>query len=232
MAIWCLSASPLIMGNDMRNVSDASKAILFNKHAIAVSQDPAGKMGIRISGDVAQQLWVRELAPSPSGKSRAAVGLYNKGGSPPTPPMPPAGHCPDWTHTAGGYYEACGGAAGNVGTFSGLTVAQAQAACCANTECAGFSFSNGAGYYKGNAACGVTTSSSYEGYTKTSQIPLPPSSAPVDITLTFADVPGYTAGNAVDVLDIWSGATHTGLTTTYVARAVPLHGTAFLTLEW
>jgi hypothetical protein len=131
-----------------------------------------------------------------------------------------------------GYYEACGGAAGNVGTFSGLTVAQAQAACCANTECAGFSFSNGAGYYKGNAACGVTTSSSYEGYTKTSQIPLPPSSAPVDITLTFADVPGYTAGNAVDVLDIWSGATHTGLTTTYVARAVPLHGTAFLTLEW
>jgi hypothetical protein len=131
------TACAAVMGNDMRNVSDASKAILFNKHAIAVSQDPAGKMGIRISGeadlarptsgmdppsllhtctaptrsapsashaagDVAQQLWVRELAPSPSGKSRAAVGLYNKGGSPPTPPMPPAGHCPDWTHTAGG----------------------------------------------------------------------------------------------------------------------------------
>jgi hypothetical protein len=31
MAIWSIIASPLIMGNDMRNVSDASKAILFNK---------------------------------------------------------------------------------------------------------------------------------------------------------------------------------------------------------
>ncbi len=31
MAIWCIIASPLIMGNDMRNVSDASKAILVNK---------------------------------------------------------------------------------------------------------------------------------------------------------------------------------------------------------
>ncbi len=36
MAIWAISASPLIMGNDMRNVSATSKAILLNKDAIAV----------------------------------------------------------------------------------------------------------------------------------------------------------------------------------------------------
>ena len=33
------------MGNDMRNVSAASKSILMNKDAIAVSQDPLGQMG-------------------------------------------------------------------------------------------------------------------------------------------------------------------------------------------
>ena len=42
MAIWCISASPLIMGNDLRNISEASKAILLNADAIAVSQDPLG----------------------------------------------------------------------------------------------------------------------------------------------------------------------------------------------
>jgi hypothetical protein len=31
MALWAISASPLIMGNDMRNVSAPSKAILMNK---------------------------------------------------------------------------------------------------------------------------------------------------------------------------------------------------------
>jgi len=38
MAIWSIIASPLIMGNDMRNVLVDSKAILFNKDAIAVNQ--------------------------------------------------------------------------------------------------------------------------------------------------------------------------------------------------
>jgi len=37
MAIWAISASPMIMGNDMRNVSAASQKILKNKAAIAVS---------------------------------------------------------------------------------------------------------------------------------------------------------------------------------------------------
>lgn len=63
----------------------------------------------------------------------------------------------NWTHTTNGYIEACGGASGNVGTFSSLTASEAQAACCSMTpRCVGFSFdpepSNttlGGGYYKG-----------------------------------------------------------------------------------
>ena len=76
MAIWCISASPLIMGNDLRNISQASKAILLNGDAIAVSQDPLGQMGIRLTPDTPQQVWSRALA-----NGDVAVALYNKGGA-------------------------------------------------------------------------------------------------------------------------------------------------------
>jgi hypothetical protein len=74
MAIWSISASPLIMGNDLRNVSAASKAILLNSNAIEVSQDPLGQMGIRLSsGSLKQQVWARNMF-----NRDVAVGLYNK----------------------------------------------------------------------------------------------------------------------------------------------------------
>mmetsp|Transcript_59002 Transcript_59002/g.131519 ORF Transcript_59002/g.131519 Transcript_59002/m.131519 type:complete len:176 (-) Transcript_59002:356-883(-) len=76
MAIWAISASPLIMGNDLRHIADDSKAILLNEQAIAVSQDPLGQMGRRRSPSKtdSQQLWSRNLA-----NGDVAVALYNKG---------------------------------------------------------------------------------------------------------------------------------------------------------
>merc|ERR1712048_1260108 len=74
MAIWAISASPLIMGNDMRSVANESKDILFNEHAIAVSQDPLGQMGIRLSENIATQVWARKME-----NGDVAVALYNKG---------------------------------------------------------------------------------------------------------------------------------------------------------
>lgn len=118
MAIWAISASPLIMGNDMRNVSAASKAILLNKDAIAVSQDPLGRMGVRVSGDGATQVWARELSAG-----AVAVALYNKGDS--------AGGAADITV----HFADVGGAGSmdaydiwtgkSVGTFSGSYTAKA-----------------------------------------------------------------------------------------------------------
>ena len=63
MALWSISAAPLIMGNDLRNITDASKAILLNKHAIAVDQDPLGKMGYRVNvtADGHGQVWARSV---------------------------------------------------------------------------------------------------------------------------------------------------------------------------
>ena len=44
LAIWSISSAPLIMGNDLRNVSTASRAVLLNPHAIAVNQDALGQV--------------------------------------------------------------------------------------------------------------------------------------------------------------------------------------------
>ena len=44
LAIWSISAAPLIMGNDLRNVSAASRAVLLNPHAIAINQDGLGQV--------------------------------------------------------------------------------------------------------------------------------------------------------------------------------------------
>merc|ERR1712060_78220 len=76
MAIWAISASPLIMGNDMRKVAPDSKDILMNEYAIAVSQDPLGQMGIRLSGNTTTQIWARKMA-----NGDVAIALYNRGES-------------------------------------------------------------------------------------------------------------------------------------------------------
>jgi hypothetical protein len=70
------------------------------KDAIAVSQDPLGQMGIRLtnSSDAPTQVWSRVLA-----NGDVAVGLYNKGGSPVSPPIPAPAECTEWTHVQSGY---------------------------------------------------------------------------------------------------------------------------------
>ena len=38
-------AAPLLMSNDLRTISQESRALLLNKEIIAVNQDPLGKQG-------------------------------------------------------------------------------------------------------------------------------------------------------------------------------------------
>lgn len=47
MALWAIMAAPLLMSNDLRDICPRSKALLQNKHIIAISQDPLGKQGLR-----------------------------------------------------------------------------------------------------------------------------------------------------------------------------------------
>ena len=73
-----------------------------------------------------------------------------------------------FSHTSGGYKEACGGADGDLDGFEGLAWQDARDMCCANVECAGFSFDNatGNGMFKKNTECGFNPSDVYDGYTK------------------------------------------------------------------
>lgn len=224
MAVWSISASPLIMGNDLRTVPAESKQILQNKDAIAVSQDKLGKMGIRhkkYTSSSPTQLWYRDLA-----NGDVAVALYNKaGGANPPIPAPP---CNAWNKTDGGYLEACGGASGNIGSFSGLTAEQAQDACCKNNKCAGFSFgkTSGSGYYKGNQNCGTVKNGAYDGYTKPSQMPQKGKKA--SITVAFSDVG---LSGKVSVYDIWAQKKLGDFEGSFTAKDVPEHGNAFLRLS-
>lgn len=47
MALWAIMASPLIISTDLRNIRNSSKALLLNKHVIAINQDAMGKQGRR-----------------------------------------------------------------------------------------------------------------------------------------------------------------------------------------
>ena len=119
-----------------------------------------------------------------------------------------------------------------MGTFSGKTPAEAQAECCANLQCAGFSFAGdgsgkGSGYYKGNLNCGFTPASGYEGYAKPSQIPSG-HAAPADITVTFADINLF---GSVTVFDVWAQQSLGAFTGSFTAKQVPFHGTALLRLS-
>eukprot|EP01061_Rhynchopus_euleeides_P035119 TRINITY_DN59185_c0_g1_i1.p1 TRINITY_DN59185_c0_g1~~TRINITY_DN59185_c0_g1_i1.p1 ORF type:complete len:412 (+),score=155.12 TRINITY_DN59185_c0_g1_i1:139-1236(+) len=63
MAIWSIVAAPLIMGNDLRNVSAATRDILLNEEVIAVNQDSLGSQGVRTSVAAdGGEVWMRKLS--------------------------------------------------------------------------------------------------------------------------------------------------------------------------
>jgi len=61
-ALWCMLASPLIMGNDLRNASQETLNILKNKEVIAVNQDLLGKEGFRFYAEGDLEIWVKPLS--------------------------------------------------------------------------------------------------------------------------------------------------------------------------
>lgn len=64
MALFCVVASPMFLGNDVRNMTDEVCDILVNKEALAINQDAAGIQGTRIAYDNKKdiQVWSRVLA--------------------------------------------------------------------------------------------------------------------------------------------------------------------------
>lgn len=71
---WSMLAAPLLAGNDLRNMSAATKAILTNREVIAIDQDPKGAQATRLSHTGAADVWIRTLA-----NGDRAVMLLNRG---------------------------------------------------------------------------------------------------------------------------------------------------------
>jgi alpha-galactosidase len=76
-SMWCMIASPLMLGNDLRSVSKEVLSILKNKEVIAISQDSLGMQGV-LSYEQAPglQVWTKKLQ-SVSGE-KYAIALFNR----------------------------------------------------------------------------------------------------------------------------------------------------------
>ncbi|HEX2957592.1 MAG TPA: glycoside hydrolase family 27 protein, partial [Chitinispirillaceae bacterium] len=59
--LWCISAAPLILGNDLSKMSDSIFAILTNREVIAVDQDSLGYQGRKVRTDGEVQIWSKKL---------------------------------------------------------------------------------------------------------------------------------------------------------------------------
>jgi alpha-galactosidase len=60
-ALWCIMTAPLMLSNDLRNMSDQLKEIILNKEAIAVDQDPL-EQGKRIVKNGVAEVWAKHLS--------------------------------------------------------------------------------------------------------------------------------------------------------------------------
>jgi len=86
MSLWCLLAAPLMAGNDLRTMTEETRAILTNAEAIAVDQDMDVKPVRRVDRDARTEVWVRPLRDRQTARfgveHSVAVGLFNRGDEP------------------------------------------------------------------------------------------------------------------------------------------------------
>ena len=73
-SLWAMMAAPLIAGNDVAHMDQATRDILLNHEVIAVDQDRLGRQGHRVARDGDVEAWVKPL----SGGRRALL-FFNRG---------------------------------------------------------------------------------------------------------------------------------------------------------
>ena len=61
-SMWSMLAAPLILGNDIRSMSQQTKDILMNKEVIAVNQDKLGIQGLKFAAEDGLEFWFKPLA--------------------------------------------------------------------------------------------------------------------------------------------------------------------------
>lgn len=76
-SLWGILAAPLMAGNDVRRMTPEINALLIDREALAINQDPLGKQGWRFRAEPGREIWVRELSGGDW-----AVALLNSGDAP------------------------------------------------------------------------------------------------------------------------------------------------------
>jgi alpha-galactosidase len=77
LSLWAMMAAPLMAGNQIANMDEATRSILLNKDVIAIDQDRLGIQGRRVATDGDREIWVKPLADG----GRALL-LFNRGSQP------------------------------------------------------------------------------------------------------------------------------------------------------
>jgi alpha-galactosidase len=74
MSLWCLLASPLLLGFDVPKADEFTLSLLTNDEVIEVNQDPLGQQAKRLvfGGDL--EVWAKDMQDGSK-----AVGLFNRG---------------------------------------------------------------------------------------------------------------------------------------------------------
>ncbi|NUT48763.1 MAG: alpha-galactosidase, partial [Saccharothrix sp.] len=73
-ALWAIMASPLIAGNDLRNMDTATSTILKNANLIAINQDSLAQQAQEITNDGTRRVLAKRLS-----NGEVAVALFNQG---------------------------------------------------------------------------------------------------------------------------------------------------------
>lgn len=85
-SLWAMLAAPLITGNDLRSMSDATREILTNEDVIAIDQDSLGIQGFKYRVEGELELWFKPLV-----EEDWAMLILNRGDE-------PADFTFDWDH--------------------------------------------------------------------------------------------------------------------------------------
>jgi alpha-galactosidase len=75
-SLWAVLNAPLIAGNDIRSMDDATKRILLNRDLLDVNQDWSGAQGRKVRDDGDQEVWAKRMSDG-----SVAVVLLNRGTS-------------------------------------------------------------------------------------------------------------------------------------------------------
>jgi alpha-galactosidase len=73
LSLWCLLASPLLIGCDMTQLDDFTLSLLTNDEVLEVDQDPLGRQAARVAQIGQQEVWAKDMEDGSK-----VVGLFNR----------------------------------------------------------------------------------------------------------------------------------------------------------